>query len=145
MRKLVLMALITVSLMACESQEKRDIDFTALPQKSQQFVNLHFADKVVSVVLLDKELFDKEYKVIFTDGSKIEFDKEGEWQEVECKFSPGVPLSFLPTTMAAYLEAHFVNTYIENISIDHRRYEVELNNDIELVFDLKGNFLYIDD
>lgn len=145
MKKLVLMVVLAFSLIACESQEKRNVEFSSLPQKSQQFVNQHFSDKTILAVLLDKELFDKQYEVVFTDGSKIEFDKKGNWEEVECKLSPGVPLTFVPTNMVSYLKTNFAHTFVESISIEHKRYEVELNNDLELVFDTNGNYLFLDD
>lgn len=145
MKKLVLMVLMAFSLIACESQEKKEINFSSLPQKSQQFINQHFADKTIQIIFMEKEIFDKDYEVIFVDGSKIEFNKNGNWKDVECKFRPGVPLTFIKQGIVSLVSSRFPYAFIESISFEHNRYEVDLSNDIEMVFDSEGRFLRYDD
>lgn len=145
MKKLVLLTLMVFSLIACESQEKKEINFSSLPLKSQQFINQHFADKTIQIIFMEKEIFDKEYEVIFADGSKIEFNKNGNWKEVECKFNPGVPLTFIKEGVVSYISTKFPNAFIESISYEHKRYEVDLSNDVEIIFDSEGKFLRYDD
>lgn len=145
MKKLVLLTLMVFSLISCESQEKKEINFSSLPLKSQQFINQHFADKTIQIIFMEKEIFDKEYEVIFADGSKIEFNKNGNWKEVECKFNPGVPLTFIKEGVVSYISTKFPNAFIESISYEHKRYEVDLSNDVEIIFDSEGKFLRYDD
>lgn len=145
MKKLVLLTLMVFSLIACESQEKKEINFSSLPQKSQQFINQHFADKTIQIIFMEKEIFDKEYEVIFVDGSKIEFNKNGSWKEVESKFRPGVPLTFIKEGIVSHISTRFPYAFIESISYEHRRYEVDLSNDVEMIFDSEGRFLRYDD
>ncbi|MDO5759744.1 MAG: PepSY-like domain-containing protein [Bacteroidota bacterium] len=145
MKKLVLLTLMVFSLIACESQEKREISFSALPQKSQQFINQHFADKTIQIVFMEREMFGKEYEVMFVDGTQIDFNNSGSWTEVECKLAPGVPLTFIKEGIVTYVSTRFPNAYIESISYEHNRYEVDLSNHVDLVFDSNGNFLRYDD
>ena len=40
---------------------------------SQEFIKTHFAGVEVSFSKVDEELFDKDYKVVFVNGAKVEF------------------------------------------------------------------------
>ena len=52
----------------------RIITVGELPAVAQQFVQTHFKAVEVSYAKVDEELFDKDYKVVFVNGSKVEFD-----------------------------------------------------------------------
>lgn len=39
------------------------------------------------MVKVESDFLQKSYDVIFIDGNKVEFDKKGNWIEVNCKFS----------------------------------------------------------
>lgn len=60
----------------------RIITVGELPAVAQQFVQTHFKAVEVSYAKVDEELFDKDYKVVFVNGSKVEFAKDGAWKEV---------------------------------------------------------------
>ena len=53
----------------------RIITVGELPAVAQQFVQTHFKAVEVSYAKVDEELFDKDYKVVFVNGSKVEFAK----------------------------------------------------------------------
>lgn len=136
---------IAVILLFCTTvsygQEKRTIAFSGLPQTAQNFVNKHFSNKEVSTVFYDTD--DKEYEVRFSDGSKIEFDKKGSWEEIEDR--DNVPAAVMPQPIRDYLATNHKNTKVRKISADRRGYEVELLGDMELKFNKKGKFLRYDD
>ena len=67
----------------------RPIAVGELPAVAQQFIKAHFAGVEVSLSEVDEELFDKDYKVVFVNGAKVEFAKNGEWKDVECKYGEG--------------------------------------------------------
>ena len=72
----------------------RPIAVGELPATAQQFIKAHFAGVEVSLSKVDEELFDKDYKVVFVNGAKVEFTKNGEWKDVECKYGEVRPPSF---------------------------------------------------
>ncbi len=133
-----------MNLCACNDDDKRPISFSELPQSSQTFVKTYFSDKQVSAVF--KETHGKnEYEVCFSDGAQIEFTSKGDWDEVKDRDKDGVPTGFLPKAMANYVATNFHGTNIIEINKERSKFEVKLNNGIELVFDLNGNFLHYDD
>ncbi len=145
MKKLALFAVMALAFVSCESQERIAVDFNQLPAKAQSFVKSHFSDKTISIIFHDKDLFDKDYEVIFEDTSNVDFNAKGEWTEIEVKSNTGVPTSALPSAIANYVTAKHPNTFVIKINKDRRDYEVELRNGIDIVFDRNGNLIGYED
>ncbi|MDD4514551.1 PepSY-like domain-containing protein [Massilibacteroides sp.] len=119
-------------------------DVNALPQVSRQFLTAHFNDVKISHISIEKNWYGiKDYDVILTDGTEVEFFKSGEWKEVSRKNTP-VPPAIVLSPIAEYVKTNFSDNYIVAIEKDGRKYEVKLNNGIELDFDLGGRFRRID-
>jgi hypothetical protein len=115
-----------------------------LPASARQFVEKYFPNVKVSFAKMETEMFDKSYKVVFADGSKVEFDKKGEWTDVDCKFTQ-VPAGIVPQQIVDYVAANYSDAKILDIDRDKHDYEVSLSNRLELKFDLKFNLIGIDD
>ncbi|MGB0417196.1 MAG: PepSY-like domain-containing protein [Acholeplasmataceae bacterium] len=50
----------------------------------------------------------------------------------------------LPEAILDYLNTNYPNIGIDEVEIEDGMYEIELNNDLELYFDLNGNFLSVE-
>jgi hypothetical protein len=145
MKKLALLTLMAFGLMSCESENRVAVEFGQLPSQAQSFIKTHFPNKTISIIFHDKDMFDKDYEVVFEDTSNVDFNSKGEWTEIEIKTEPGVPVAAIPSAIANYVNAKHPTTFIIKINKDRRDYEVELRNGIDLVFDKNGNFLRYDD
>ncbi len=146
-KKILALLLALVALVSVPSAVAGDrpITFERLPQAAQQFVKKHFASYQISIVKLDEELLEKSYDIIFTDGTKIEFDRKGNWQDIDSKHS-AVPASVIPAQIANYLSKHHPNEQVRQIERTRRRgYQVELSSGADLVFDSKYRFVGFDD
>src|SRR5690606_37358208 len=105
----------------------------------------HFSEKEVVTVLEDTEYFvKKEYTVLLQNGTKIEFDGNGDWEEVKAK-ATSVPVKITPAAILQHIHKSFPNTYVKEIKRTRTKYEVEISNGLELEFDKNGLFLRIDD
>lgn len=143
MKKMILMVVMMFALTSCKSQENKVITFDKLPSKAQSFIKSNFSNMNILQVVKDNELFDKEYVVYFTEGSKIEFNKKGDWEDIEIK--AGVPKSIINASINNFITKNHQNTKVVDINKDKRDYEVKLDNSIEIVFNLNGDFLRYDD
>ena len=74
---------------------------------------------------------------------KLEFNKSGDWTEVDCEPNE-VPNAIVPDKILEYISAKYTDNYIVKIEKKWSNYKVELNNDVELVFNKDGGFKYID-
>ncbi len=145
MKKLIMVIMAAFAFFSCESSNPKLVEFSQLPSKAQTTIKSHFSDRVISTIFYDNELFDKDYEVRFEDGSKIDFDKDGDWINIEMKNNGGVPKSVIPSAINAYVSSKHSNNYVVDIDKECREYNVELNNGIDIVFDKNGNFKRYDD
>ena len=144
MKKLLVIMLALMPLTATFADNDKPITKEQLPAKAQEFLKQHFADSTVMLVTLDKEFFDTNYDVHFKGGSKVEFDKKGEWTEIEFKNSP-LPNSVIPSAILEFAKKHYPDPKFKEIDRNKKGYEVKMMNGIELEFDLNFNLVGYDD
>lgn len=134
---LVLMSFITMSaFVSCD----RVVSPDKLPAQAKQFIAAHFNG--VDVLSVRKDGF--QYDAVLFDGTELEFRHSGQWIKVDCGLNP-LPEGILPANTAKYLAAKFPMNFATHVKYEHKRYEVELNNELDLVFDKNGNFMGADD
>ncbi len=120
-------------------------DINKLPENARKSLNANFPQAKISYIKIDKELLRKDtFEAILTDGTKVEFDGEGNWKEVDCGRN-AVPEAYIPTQIRTYLKANFPQQKVTTIERERRKYKVELDNELDAEFDLQGNFLRLDD
>lgn len=124
----------------------RAIPFENLPAESQSFVSIHFADcdeaKASEVT--------NGYSVSLTQktGSayKIEFDRAGNWIEIEGRNDAILPdnvLALIPRDIVSYVKQNHSPRGITEIKKESYGYKIELSGkpDLELMFDVNGAYL----
>ncbi len=136
-----IIAILALSLLPFGAKaDERPVKFEELPTKAQEIVATHFKGLNLSYAKYDSDITDQSYDVIFTDGSKIEFNRRGEWEKIECRRDTRVPTALLPPLMVQYLNANHKGLGVVEIERDIRSLEVKLSNGMELIFDNNGKF-----
>ena len=140
-------ALVAVSFFALQTVAMADsykpIAYNKIPSEARQIISKHFPAKKVALSKMDSDFFDRSYDVIFTDGTKIEFDKKGNWKEIDCH-RKAVPSALVPSAILRYVSSNYRGHKIVKIERDSKKYDVELSNGVELTFDKKFNITDID-
>ena len=134
MRKwiLMLMCVLGVQTMVWADNDK-PIQIGQLPTKAQTFITTYFKNHKVALAKMESGLFYKSYDVIFTTGEKLEFDKSGDWTEIQCK------------AIRSYVVSTYPDAKILEIERDSKEYEIKLSNGWEITFDDKFRVIDIDD
>lgn len=127
---------------ATTAQDKK-IAASQLPANAQKFIKEHFQGATVTSAKLDKEMFDTDYETVLSNGVKINFDANGNWDEIESRTA--VPTTVIPKNIATYLSANYKGQNVIQIDKKKAGYDIELSNGTELEFDANGRFLRIDD
>lgn len=143
MKKLIFLFVCVFSIQVALADNDKPINFTQLPQAAQKFVKQHFPKAKIAFVKMEIELFDKSYDVVFNNGDKLEFDKKGEWTEVNCK-STVVPAKVIPALIKKYVETNYPEAKVLSIERDRYDYEVKLSNFWEIKFDMNFNVIDMD-
>lgn len=115
-----------------------------LPDAARSFINEYFAENTISYIKKDRGLTNTSYEVVLQDGTEIEFDKSGNWDNIDCKRN-SVPTGLVPAAISEYVQVNFPGQLIVKIDREAFGYEIELSSDLELKFDKNGKMLEIDD
>ena len=113
------------------------IKFEQLPLKAQTFITDNFSKADVATVT--QELDDSDYNVFFTNGVKVEFDRNGDWDSVK---GNGISVAFAPQAIQNFLNEKHAGVKVIEIDRDFRYKEIEVNlaNGLEIKFDFNGSF-----
>ena|SRR5699024_2286996 len=120
--------------------------FTAqpdLPKPIQQYIETHFQNSKVIKYKTEWTPIKAKYKVYLSNHIELEFGKNFDIKEIEGK--AGIPKALIPEKLLAYINEHYPDAQLKEWEKKVRKQEVSLVNGLELEFDLKGNFLRIDD
>ena len=136
----LLMAMVmTMSLNVMADDDDRVITYDQLPQAAQTFLKTHFATKVPLLVTADWDDFTIRYE----SGEKIEFNRSGEWKDIEC-YNSKVPADAVPEQIYTYLNQNYPGKSVIKIERHRSVYEVKLNNGMEIEFNRNFQVLDVD-
>lgn len=135
-------AIVAVTAFSANAQTS-NITSAQLPSKALDFLKMHFTAETVSYAEVEKETFDTEYKVYLSNGIEIEFDGNGNWEDIDGHYQP-LPASVLPKAITGYIKQNFNGRKIIKSENKSWGYEVELLDGTELEFNNAGKFLRID-
>ncbi|MFI3314306.1 MAG: PepSY-like domain-containing protein [Rikenellaceae bacterium] len=144
MKKLLYSLVVVLLSINTLAAEERVIDQEMLPKSAKSFIEKNYPSDKISIATMERGVLDKDYKVILTSGVKIEFDKSGNWSEIECKRNSEVPMDIIPEKIVTYVKAKFPNNKVLKVEKDHKSIELELDNDLELKFNKKGDLVEVD-
>lgn len=139
---LVVTLLCALTFSAC-ARGKQPIAFENLPNGVQQEVLKCFTQDQVQFITVEKELLSTEYEFVLANGVQLEYDGDAKLLKAESR--NGLPEKLINPQIVAYVKANFPKAIITEYSYDKWEQDVELNNEIDLVFDSKNNFKHIDD
>lgn len=134
MKRLITLAICLFAFIGfTKADDDKPIQVKDLPKKAQEFIQQNFSAKDVSLAKEEKDFWDKKYEIVFVNGEKVEFNKNGDWKEIDCKFSE-VPAAVIPQAIKDVVNKQYPDAKILKIERDDKKYEVKLNNRMELKF-----------
>ena len=142
-KKLFIAVVCFCSVQFAVADNERPITVKQLPASAQQVLSKHFSGQKVSLAKFENGLIEKSYDVILANGNKIEFDRNGTWKDIDCKYT-FVPKALLPRPIASYIDQHHSGAVVKKIEKEYGRYEVKLEGGVELTFNSKFKIVDID-
>lgn len=147
MKKIMIFAaslLLTSGVAFGATDDDRPIRYDELPAAAQSFIAENFAKEQVSHITLDDGIMNDEYKVVFVSGTKLEFDGNGNWKELDCRYAE-VPNTLVPTQIADYVKSNYPGSKITELKREHGEWEAKITGGLELTFDQSFKLVDIDD
>ncbi|MBP5360318.1 MAG: PepSY-like domain-containing protein [Bacteroidaceae bacterium] len=136
----ILLAFVLTLSLPMMADNDRVITFEQLPAQSQTMLKKYFAEKVPLIVTVDLD----DYTVMYQSGEKVEFDKKGNWREINCKTS-AVPTDLIPEQIKAVVKQTYPGATIIKIDRDRRGYDIKLSNGLDIEFNRNFQIIEIDD
>lgn len=121
---------------------------TVIPLKEVQpaltkYVKEHFPDAKVVKVIKDKEATKVEYEVDLSNGAELQFNIDLGIEKVDGNHN-AIPASVVPSNIAKYVTENYPDTKIVKWEKKRKGQEIELDSDVDLLFDFDGKFLRVD-
>ena len=112
-----------------------------IPPHSKAFIDQYFPQSTVVLVEMDDDDVEgKEYCVLLNDGTKIEFDLQGEWKRVG-RNKTGVPSTLVPKSILQYVKTNYPKEVITKLCKKPYGFKIELSNDEDVRFNPQGQFI----
>lgn len=131
---LFIIAVQGVSLAACSDDHEEPVMADQLPQAAKTFLATYYPSVNIMSSVKDKN----DYDVILANGHSVDFNKAGEWKEVDAPHGQTVPSGFYPATIDAYVADLTGQGGINEISRVSGGYKVELVSGTDLKFNAEG-------
>ena len=145
MKRFLLSLVALVAFLApAKADNDRPISPDQLPAAAKTFIQQHFPDLTVAYAEIEQGFAKTQYEARLNDGTKIEFNGNGEWDKVDCKYK-AVPAVLVPEVIAKYVSANYAGALITKIDKELYGFEIELSNGLDLKFSAGGQLLEIDD
>lgn len=133
---------LSLTVMACEKQTP--IAENELSNEMKVYVEKHFPLDKISFSIKDQDGVSITYDITLKSGIKLEFNNNKEIIEIDGN-DKKLPDSVIPEKILSYIKTSFPDAFVTSWELDGKFQKVELNNSLDLVFDLNGNFKEIDD
>ena len=148
MKKNILNLLAVASLIfstsACNSDDSDSreviVEVAELPEQSRNFLETNFNGFQVNRATKDVSSFDEYYEIFLNNGITIDFNRIGEWTEVDGN-GLSIPTSFIDEEIVSYINTNYPTFPIESIDKKPYGYEVDLINNTELRFNTSGKLI----
>lgn len=126
------------------SDDKDRVSIDNLPQAAQTILNNYFL-QTATILYIEKD--DNEYEIKLSNGTEIDFSASGELIAVEVIPGNSVPDGVIPDNILSYVKSNYSTKLIESFEKKYSGYKIELSGypEIELLFNLNGNFKGLDD
>ncbi len=122
--------------------EEEELTISQLPENIKAFVETHYPNPIYEKIIKETKVTRIKYEIDLQGDVEMDFNAAGELIEIEDE--AGIPTAIIPAKIITYVNENFPEALIVEWELDRRKQEIELNNDVELVFDLDANFLYKD-
>lgn len=143
MRKAFIKTLLLLSVIltaaSCDKDDEKEIGYNALPAKAQQFIAQYFPMTECTRAVRDKDGGTTEYEAWLSDGTELEFDGQGDWTSVDCKFS-ALPDGILPESIATDIAARYPDAVPYKVEKQPGGYEIDIPG-WELYYNYQGTFI----
>lgn len=142
MKKLIFALIaLTISFSVAADSKSTNVDVNKLPTKAIQFIQTYYPKDNINIAIMERDGFDKDYKVMLKSGTTVKLDNKGDWTDIKSNKGGAIPKGVISDNILQKVKRHFPNNKIVNVERDNNSTELELDNGGELEFNKKGEIV----
>jgi hypothetical protein len=141
MNKLIIgMIISTMIYVSCTKEEIKPGD--NLPTEIAAYLAQHYPNQSITESKIDKTDSTNTYEIKLNIATSLEFNYKKEIMDIDGNTE--LPHSVISRKIFDYVSVNYPNNFITGWEMDEGKQEVELNNGVDLEFDMNNVFLQID-
>jgi hypothetical protein len=113
-----------------------------LPHEVKTYITTHFPDQSITKAIINEDDSIKAYEIRLDNLTDLEFNSKYEIMDIDGITE--IPYSTISEKIITYVSINYPNNFITGWEMDEEKQEVELNNALDLEFDMNNDFLGID-
>jgi len=139
-KKSLIATAIVFSLSSCDKEEI--ILSSDLPSEITSYISTHFPNNTITQVIKDRDGLAKTYDILLSENVSLEFNRKKEIIDIDGITQ--LPNSVIPEKILQYVTTNYLSNFITDWELDDKNQQVQLDNGLDLEFNMKGDFLRID-
>lgn len=136
-------AVVILSLVLVSCDKEKIISSSELPHEISTYISTHFPGNDILQVIKDREGLTKTYDVILSGNISLEFNRKNKIADIDGISK--LPDSVIPEKIGQYVVANYPDNVITGWELDDKTQQIQLDNGLDLEFNMQGDFLRIDD
>lgn len=125
---------------SCDKEEI--IPASELPTEITTFISTHFPDNTIVQAIIDKDGLTKTYDILLSGNISLEFNKKKEIIDIDGVSQ--LPDSVIPEKILQYVATNYPSNFITDWELEGKNQQVQLDNGLDLEFNMEGGFLRVD-
>jgi hypothetical protein len=122
-----------------DDQDDQRIDIANTPVEIETYVDTYFPGSAIINVRQDVDDNEVVFEVLLEGDIQLEFDEAKQIMEIES--ATALPEAVIPVGIRDYVYSNYADRAVTDWELENGEQAIELDNELELVFDLEGNFL----
>ncbi|MBS1927238.1 MAG: PepSY-like domain-containing protein [Ferruginibacter sp.] len=114
-----------------------------VPTEIKNYVSSHFSSCSISKAIKETDENDEMYEITLSCAVKLEFNKQKEIIDIDG--TTKLPDSVIPSNILSYVNSNYATNFIIGWELQSGNQEVQLNNNLVLIFNMAGELLRVED
>jgi len=135
------MVLSTLFFVGCRKEDIKPV--ADLPPEIKMYITTHYSSQSIIETEIDLTDSTNAYEIKLNNGTSLEFNYKKVIMDIDGHTE--LPTSVISIKMFDYVRIHYPNNFITGWEMDEGcKQEIELNNNMDLEFDMNNEFLGCD-
>ncbi len=113
-----------------------------IPAEIKSYIQEHFNENTILKAKKEVEANTITYDIDLSENVELEFNSL--FKITSINSTKQLPDSVIPEAILDYVKTNYSDNFITDWELEKNHQQVELNNNIELEFDLEGGFIRVD-